>query len=316
MREIVTGSRLHFGLFQPGLVGPDERRFGGAGMMIDRPGIRLRLSESSSWSAAGPLAARALAFAQHVVERLWIDKRVRLAPHQITVVETAPEHAGLGTGTQLGMAVASLLADATRLTDVSTTSLAALAGRGRRSALGVHGFQLGRFLVEGGRSTQDQLADLMVQKPVPDNWRVIIALLPGDRGWHGHREQAVFDHLKRANSTERLSVLVLTLLTALEDEDLAVFGEALYEFNQLAGEPFKRAQGGLYAGPHVAATVDAFRTLGVAGTGQSSWGPTVFGVVADPDQAVFVSEQVRQKCGLEKDAVLITSPLNRGAVLL
>ncbi len=61
--------------------------------------------------------------------------------------------------------------------------------------------------------------------------------------------------------------------------DLDGFGEAVFEFNRRAGEPFAAAQGGAYAGPEVEAVVATIRGQGVKGVGQSSWGPSVFSVV-------------------------------------
>src|SRR4051812_1191580 len=153
MSEIVTGNRLHFSLFQPGAAA-GQRRFGGVGMMIDRPGFQVRLTPAESWSAEGPLAERTLAFAHCCLAGLQRDRGLSLPPHQLTVLQAAPEHAGLGTGTQLGMAVARLLSGAAGLPNLPAAELAALAGRGRRSGLGTYGFEYGGFLVDGGRHEQ------------------------------------------------------------------------------------------------------------------------------------------------------------------
>ncbi len=317
MSEILTGSRLHFGLFQAGAVSSGQRRFGGAGMMIDRPGLRLRLTPSSSWSADGPLGERALSFAHHCLQGLQRDRGVSLGPHHLSVVEAAPEHAGLGTGTQLGMAVAGLLAHAAGLSGLTVAELSALAGRGRRSGLGVHGFECGGFLVDGGRRDQDQLAPLIARMDVPAGWRILVLLSPGGRDWYGHREQAAFEQLDDEGFVDRLCRLVLLgLLPALAERDVEGFGEALYELNFLAGEAFARVQGGCYAGPYVASLVAGLRALGVKGVGQSSWGPSVFGVVEDVERAVFLREQLCRKSGLSEETIHIAAPLNRGAGIL
>ena len=92
MTRVATGSRLHFGLFNLG-IGP--RRFGGAGLMIENPETVVTVRPADSWSASGPLAERALAFAQ----------RLTSEPRTIVVEKAAHEHAGLGCGTQLAFAV-------------------------------------------------------------------------------------------------------------------------------------------------------------------------------------------------------------------
>src|SRR5262245_63296945 len=148
MIEIATAARLHFGLLNPGPAGPGGRRFGGAGMMVERPGVLLRAVAAPDVSAGGPLAVRALAFARRFT-------RAVPAPPQHLIVERAPPaHAGLGSGTQLGMAVARALALAAGRPDLPAGELARLVGRGLRSGLGVHGFERGGFLVDAGQRAE------------------------------------------------------------------------------------------------------------------------------------------------------------------
>ena len=298
MSEIMTGSRVHFGLFQPGPVPPGERRFGSAGMMIASLGFHIRMTPASSWSAEGSLAERALGFARKCLER------VEVPPHHLTILQAPPEHVGLGSGTQLGLAIARLLAPG-----LSALELAELSGRGRRSGLGVHGFDRGGFLVDGGRYEGGPPAGLAARMDVPSQWRILLVMPPGDANWHGKREQSAFDALAPSPHTDRLCRLTLLgMLPALAERDCDRFGEALHEFNALSGEVFAPAQGGNYAGPAIAEAVAHLRSLGVRGTGQSSWGPLVFGIVADADRAVFVARRM--------SSVAIAEPLNRGAVLL
>ena len=161
MARVRTASRLHFGLLS--LAGqtqawPDARgrallparSFGGVGLMVDRPGVEVSAAPAEEWSAEGPLAGRALEFARRFA-RSWRDETgEEVPPRRLVVGRSAPEHAGLGTGTQLGLAVGRLLASACGLA-MSAPELARRVGRGGRSALGVHGFERGGLLVEAGK---------------------------------------------------------------------------------------------------------------------------------------------------------------------
>lgn len=62
--EITTPSRLHFGMFSFGRA--DVRQFGGVGVMIDRPGVQLRIAPAAKFTATGPMQQRTAA----VVDRL------------------------------------------------------------------------------------------------------------------------------------------------------------------------------------------------------------------------------------------------------
>jgi len=67
-------------------------------------------------------------------------------------------------------------------------------------------------------------------------------------------------------------------LDVREPKELEEFGTALTRIQQLVGDSFASAQGGRFH-PRAGARVDALLRLGAAGAGQSSWGPTVYGVV-------------------------------------
>src|SRR5207248_2034095 len=99
-------------------------------------------------------------------------------------------------------------------------------------------------------------------------------------GLHGLAEGQAFERLSRqavasARTDALCRLVLLSLLPALAERDVAAFGEALYEFNRLVGEAFVPVQGGVYAGPRVEALVSFLRGQGVRGVTQSSWGPAV-----------------------------------------
>src|SRR2546430_1480649 len=131
MIRVTTGSRLHFGLL--GLSGSTGRAFGGCGLMVREPAVSVTVCPADEWRAAGPLAARALAFAKRFAESLPPDS---LEPQQVTVEECPPEHVGLGVGTQLGLAVARAINRTAGLPDLPAAELARRVGRGARSAVG------------------------------------------------------------------------------------------------------------------------------------------------------------------------------------
>jgi beta-ribofuranosylaminobenzene 5'-phosphate synthase len=102
------------------------------------------------------------------------------------------------------------------------------------------------------------------------------------------------------------------LLPALTEGDLDAFGDVLFEFNVRAGEPFRAAQGGTYCCPATAGLVTWLRERDVRGAGQSSWGPTVFGVVGDAAEAEAIASSARRRWGDAVTAV-VTAGRSRGA---
>jgi beta-ribofuranosylaminobenzene 5'-phosphate synthase len=299
MTHVTAPSRLHFGLLGlpsegrdhwPGIdgaPGPQVRHFGGVGLMVDKPGLCLRVEPAEDWAATGPLADRALGFARRFVDTLPAADKTRFR----VSVESAPfEHQGLGVGSQLGLAVAKAIAVESGHPDWPATELAVRVGRGERSAVGVHGFDRGGLVVEGGKRRGEPISPLVARLSFPDDWRVLVYSPPGETAWHGGRERQAFAKLAEAGpspaETEALCRIVLTgMLPALAAADLEAFGEALYEFNARVGDAFAPIQGGRYANPAVAHLVARIRGMRVKGVGQSSWGPTVFAVVGSPGAA-------------------------------
>jgi len=335
MITVQTASRLHFGLlsfpceYWPnhlGQVSMPARRFGGVGLMVESPGIVLRFRPANTWLAQGPLADRALAFARSFVGCMgMVDhvlsgalKKLMSPPQEIFVERGTPEHVGLGTGTQLGLAVARGLAEVWKLPVEAQDMFFGVRGRGR-SALGYHGFLQGGFLVEAGQKNQSTISPLVVRLPFPDEWRIVLVIPPGS-GVHGMEEKEAFQQLLTEGipleQIERLCRLTLLgLLPALIELDLKTFGEALFDYNSLAGQAFAKFQGGTYASPRVAELIQFIRRQEIMGVGQSSWGPTVFAVVENESRGKELASQIRGAFGLQEHEVIVTAACNHGATV-
>jgi beta-RFAP synthase len=317
MIRVTTGSRLHLGLLHvPGVDAAPGRSFGGVGLMVEAPGVRVSARPAAAWSAEGTLADRALAFA-HRFARTLAPETVR--PQHLMVGPGATEHVGLGTGTQLGLAVARALAVAHGRGDWGAVELARRVGRGARSALGVHSFDQGGFLVEAGKTTAEVISPLVARAAFPELWRLVLVLPPWGQGLHGPAEVRAFHFLAAEHSppghTETLCRLVLLgMLPALVEQDLPAFGEALREFNRRVGEAFQPVQGGTYACPRTEELVAFLRREGAVGVGQSSWGPGVFAVAGEEAIAGHWARRVRDRFGLTPAEVFTTAARNRGAV--
>ena len=222
--HIRTPSRLHFGLLG---WGPQAgRQFGGVGLMIDSPGLDLVVEPASSWIVEGPRASR--------IEQLIAHLRVTMAeagmtvrPAHIRVESVPPEHIGLGVGTQLCLAVARAVSRVAGKTDVSVEQLARWTGRGRRSGIGLHGFEHGGLIVDGGRRNEADIPPLLARVPFPEAWSILIVRPPGESGLHGPEENRAFANLPpiTRDVTDSLCRLVLLeILPAVIERDLEAFG--------------------------------------------------------------------------------------------
>jgi beta-ribofuranosylaminobenzene 5'-phosphate synthase len=271
--RVEAPARLHLGML--GVGGGGGRRFGGLGVAVTRPAVVLEADGADELSAEGPDADRALAFARCCQEALGLPGGARLR-----VAEAIPPHAGLGSGTKLALCVASAMT-ALHGRTLEPVELARVAGRGARSAVGLWTFALGGLVVEGGvRPGSERAAPLLVRHPVPEAWRCVLVIPTGEPGLSGPAEEDAFRRLApTADQAPLIGQLVLTsLLPALVEGDVGEFGAAVTRLQQLVGESFESVQGGRFS-PLATDLVEALLRHGAAGAGQSSWGPTVYGIV-------------------------------------
>jgi beta-RFAP synthase len=330
--RVRTPSRLHFGLLVlpagdqpaawPGQDGRETipaRHFGGVGLMVQSPGVQVAAKPSNQWLATGTLAKRALAVAEQFVRRLAaVAPEHRAGPCHIVVEDVAPEHCGLGTGTQLSLAVATAILEAYSMTPLAATALAKLVDRGRRSSIGIHGFAGGGLVVEAGRGRRDEPGQLFARQPFPEAWKILLVMPRGQEGRHGGQEHAFFAGLENPSQVRQTEALcrlvVLGILPAVLEEDLQAFGEALFDFNRRAGEMFRGAQGGAYAHAKTEALVDWLRGQQIRGVGQSSWGPTVFAIVEE-NQMDWLKAGLAKRFGLDEQEIVGTIAANHGAMV-
>ncbi|MDZ4781617.1 MAG: beta-RFAP synthase [Planctomycetia bacterium] len=310
--EVTAHSRLHFGLFS---FGPREGRsqFGGVGAMIDRPRLQLRLALADDWSASGPNSDRALAFAQEAVAGLQLADDLRC---RITVLEAPAAHVGLGSGTQLALAVANGLCRLVRRPITRLEELATVMGRARRSSVGMHGFFRGGMIVDAGKRPQDVVSPLLARIDLPAPWRFVLLFSPNEQGLFGDAEEQAFAELPPVDAPTATGLRHLALeelMASAANMRYAEFGEALYRYGRQAGLCYAAQQGGPYASPRLERLVEAVRELGAPGVTQSSWGPTLCVAMSSQTAA---EEFVRRFEALPEAhgmSTLITAAANQGA---
>lgn len=310
-------ARLHLGFID--LHGGLGRLFGSLGVSIDKPACVVELQrKKDGLVVTGEEKDRVTDLAEHLVSHFGKDKGF-----QLTVWESIPKHVGLGSGTQLSLAVGSAIA---KLYGKSLTAheLSEILKRGVVSGVGTATFAKGGFVIDGGKPTmtsesksQSGVPPLLVQQPVPEDWQFVIAIPDIPKGFSGEREKDAFQELPKGNATHAMEtsrLILMQLLPALIDDDINRFGEALTRIQVLVGDAFSQAQGGRFASPEVTKCVGAMLTAGAVGAGQSSWGPTCYGLVRGLEAASKVKIAVSKAMdSLSGGAAFIATANNQGA---
>lgn len=279
--RVIAPARLHLGFFD--LHGGLGRSFGSLGATIDGMSTVVHATPAARLLVHGEQAGRAHAIAQGLLRAAGLGDGLELH-----VEQALPEHVGLGSGTQLALAVGTALARLWQL-PLDTRALAGMLDRGRRSGIGIGAFDHGGFLVDGGRAAQSDAAPpLIARMEVPSAWRWILLFDPTHRGLSGSAETQAFGALPRfpEHDAERLCRMVLMqLLPSLAEGDVDAFGAALTELQDCVGDHFAPAQNGRYASAAVGSALGLLRRAGAAAVGQTSWGPTGFALARNARHA-------------------------------
>jgi len=233
------------------------------------------------------------------------------------VLSAAPEHVGLGSGTQLALGVGLALAKLNGL-DIPAEELAEALGRGEVSGAGTYAFKLGGLVVDGGKRPGGGLPPLVARVEIPRRWRFVIGLPGRGRGLYGDAERRAMERVVgrcgAALPATAARIVLMKLLPAAAEGDIHSFGEAVNMLEQVVGRMFSAVQGGVFRDPVVEEGVSEMLRAGAAGAGQSSWGPAFYGVVEGDEDAEAVArrvEAVLRKHGGGR--ALIARPNNRGA---
>jgi beta-RFAP synthase len=308
---VAAAARLHLGFLD--MNGGLGRRFGGLGLAIDRPATRLTIRRAPAPAVEGLGADRA---ARHLA---LLTRHLGLTPaYRLTIHEAIPAHAGLGSGTQLALAIAASLRHLEGIpADESRDAL--LLRRGARSGVGLGLFQRGGLIVDGGRGAQTATPPVVARMDFPPQWRVIVVLDPRTEGMHGRDEQAAFARLadfEAASAAEICRLVLIKALPALAEHDIGSFGDAIARLQEIAGDYFAPAQGGApYASAAVAGVMEELRRHGARGTGQSSWGPTGFAFAVDAKEARRLCDLTQEKAAAWGLDMAICEGVNRGALV-
>ena len=304
---VSSPARLHMGFLD--MSGDLGRRFGGFGLTLSDIRTALTVSRSTHLSASGLSSQRASACAHALLQALGLTEAVH-----IEVMEAIPEHVGLGSGTQLALAVSSAIARLYKL-DIELRVLAGLMQRGVRSGIGLGAFEQGGFIVDGGQGEHTKVPPVICRVPFPEAWRVLLIFDHAHQGLNGGSEVTAFKRLRPAHpstAAHLCRVLLMQVLPALVEADFDRFSCGITTIQDEVGDYFSGSQGGRYSSPRVARVLGWLKRQGIQGVGQSSWGPTGFAILKNAEHAEALLRELSAQWG-EPLGFRICTARNRGA---
>ncbi len=320
---VETPSRLHFTLID--LNGELGRVDGGIGVTLEKPGWKIEVLPSKKFVVEGLGKELAKIFAEKFFMYYGLKPDIK-----IKILDSIPQHVGLGSGTQLALAIATSL---TKIFGIKTTirELAKIMERGGTSGIGVAAFEGGGFILDGGHSFGEKKqkqsflpshfsnappAPILARYSLPENWMFVVVIPNIQRSIHGLEEFKIFKTYCPISTDEvnKLSrIILMKILPSIVEKNIVDFGKALTEIQNIG---FKKIEIQLQKSI-VKELIGWMVENGAYGAGMSSFGPVVYGLVDGTHKAEKLKDKINQFLD-EKNIggkVFSTKVNNKGAIV-
>lgn len=326
MREclIRSVSRIHITLIDLGA--SSNYIDGGAGFILEEPyhviSVSRSLDNKNRIIAQDAVDEEIISRAKMCLERFLESQSVREG-FEIKLLKTYPLHIGLGGTTQLCMSIATGLWHLLYREKPDHVEIARIIGRGGTSGIGVHGFALGGFIVDGGhlRGVEKNEAlpsdysrapppPLLVREDLPENWSFIL-IRPRELSSRifGERELEIFRRntpIKREEVFEVAYHVLFGLLNAVKRRDIELFKRHVRSIQEIG---FKRVEW-LIQGESIRRIRETLDSLDIS-YGLSSMGPTLYIPTLDNEKEE-IRKRIVDKLDPDKYLVEISRGRNTG----
>jgi beta-ribofuranosylaminobenzene 5'-phosphate synthase len=236
--------------------------------------------------------------------------------YKIKIINTIPEHSGLGSKTQLSLAVAVAIS---KLEGYSYTprELAKIVHRGGTSGIGVAAFEHGGFIFDAGHSVKEKKdflpshysntppPPIIFRQELPSDWYFVLITPKVKERICSKMEKKLFQEFCPipVKEVEKLSRLILMkTIPAILEKDIQLFGESLTEIQNIG---FKRIENKCQQW-NIKALYRFLDKKEVFGRGLSSFGPTVYAITEGKKNAIELSDNIADYCKNVKIDVNVT----------
>ena len=285
--RVAASARLHLGFLN--LNGGAHKRYGSIGVGITGFSTVVTAGRSDRVDVRGADEEYVAGISQAVLDHFRIDSGVR-----VEVEEYIPRHQGLGSGTQMALAVGAAITSLYGI-HADVEQLAVATGRGGRSGVGLGVFRYGGFILDSGKSGARRPPTLIFRHNFPEQWQFVLVMDETLRGISGREEVEAFNSLPdmpAGTSAEICQQVLMEMLPGIMENDCGQFGAAVGRIQACVGEYFSAAQGGMFASDNVRRTLELLLENNATGIGQTSWGPTGFAVFPDKLSAIQAMDNI------------------------
>ena len=205
-------------------------------------------------------------------------------------------HSGLGSGTQIKLAIAKLITEFINK-PLSAVELSAIVGRGGTSGVGTFCFEHGGFVIDGGHSLKEKDKNLPYSESnanppqligkydFPEEWNVLVAIPEIEHSVSGMKEIDIFEKycpVPKRDVEQVSHIILMNMVPFLLEKDIIGFGKSIEEIQKRG---FKKVEVDLQ--PDTTTNLMKFmKDAGAYGVGMSSFGPAVYTVFDDDNKDI------------------------------
>jgi len=326
--RITTPCRIHLSLIDEN--GYTGRVDGGIGLMLDRPNV---VFEATNHAEEFKIEAHkyyreSIEVINEQASKIFKAFNISNKNFHFNLKRYFPSHVGLGSKTQLSLAIAIAITKLKNINDASLIDLTRLVNRGGTSGIGWRGFEKGGFIVDAGHdfgkgkeketflpssaSKESNPALTILRYPIPEHWRFVLVIPNVKKGAYGDEEISIFQThapIPKEEVNEVSHQILMKIVPGIIKNDLECFGEGLKRIQNIG---FKKIEISLQH-EIVKKTLNFFEDYGVKAFGMSSFGPSVIGIVESDLEANNLLKAVQLHLNGNGGHIYLCKPNNYGA---
>jgi beta-ribofuranosylaminobenzene 5'-phosphate synthase len=306
---------------------------GGLGFAIDNPAFLIEFSDNCDFGLHYAGLVRYSIQVKEIYEKIKLTYQIQIPKLKIDVIDNIPEHQGLGSKTQFLMTIAKGITMFAKL-DLSIEELATLIGRGGTSGIGIRTFAQGGFVLDGGHSYGSGLekeqflpssaslappAPQLIHYDIPREWRILLIALNVQQGANNVDEINIFQKYCPIDQEDVMNIshrILMQLLPGIVTKRLDLVGIAQKYIN---AHGFKKIEISLQH-PYVKELINWLEKKSSYPIGMSSFGPTIFLIVPDENEAIKFQKMIEKKIADDPNSpngtITIVIPNNSGAEII
>ncbi|MHA1985514.1 MAG: beta-ribofuranosylaminobenzene 5'-phosphate synthase [Promethearchaeota archaeon] len=326
--RITTPCRIHLSLIDEN--GYTGRVDGGIGLMLDRPNVVFEASNSAEefQIEAHKYYRESIEVINEIASKVFKTFNISNKNFHFNLKRYFPSHVGLGSKTQLSLAIITAITKLKKHERLSVEKLTQFVQRGGTSGIGWRGFEMGGFILDGGHdfgkgkekesflpssaSFNSNPAITLSRHNIPDNWRFVLVIPNVKKGAYGDEEISVFQNyapIPQREVNEVSHQIIMKIIPGIIKGDLKCFGDGLKRIQSIG---FKKIEINLQH-KIVKDLLKFLEEYGLKAYGMSSFGPSVLGIVESDSEAEDLLKAVQKNQKNGGGHVYICKPNNTGA---